>query len=135
MMTDMSAMTARRGGRLWTGIAQRAGALVLVVAGIFVLWYHLTYQVWPGQAASAQVHWCGRDYQYQGTTQTWRQITSQARWPVRAVTWYPPLGLSRQQLFAAIYPKALRSPSSCATLVYLHIGPDRYRTYGLEGGP
>jgi hypothetical protein len=135
MMTGVSAMTARRGGRFWTGVAQRAVALVLVAAGIFALWYHQTYMVWPGQAASAQVHWCGRDYQYQGGTQTWRQITSQARWPVRAVSWYPPLGLARQQLFAAIYPKALRSPSSCATSVYLRTGPDRYRAYDLEGGP
>ena len=135
MMTGVSAMTAGRGGRVWTAIAQRAAALVLVAAVIFALWYRQTYQVWPGQAASAQVHWCGRDYQYQGATQTWRQITSQARWPVRAVSWYPPLGLTRLQLFAALYPKAQRSPSSCATSVYLRTGPDRYRAYGLEGGP
>jgi hypothetical protein len=127
-------MTVRRDERFWIRVAQRAVTLVLVAAGIFALWYRQTYDVWPGQAASAQVHWCGRDYQYQGT-QTWRQITSQARWPVRAVSWYPPLGLARQQLFAAMYPKALRSPSSCATSVYLHTGPDRYRTYSLEGGP
>ena len=85
MMTDVSAIAVRRGKRFWSGVAQRAVALVLVAAGIFALWYRQAYNVWPGQAASARVHWCGRDYQYQGSTQTWRKITSQARWPVRAV--------------------------------------------------
>jgi hypothetical protein len=135
MMTGVSATAVRRGERFWVRVAQRAVALVVVAAGIFALWYRQTYNVWPGQAASARVHWCGRDYQYQGGTQNWRQITSQARWPVRAVSRYPPLGWARQQLFAAIYPGALQSPSSCATLVYLRTGPDRYRTYSLEGGP
>jgi hypothetical protein len=135
MMTGVSAMTVRRGERFWTRVAQRAVTVVLVAAGIFALWYRQTYNVWPGQAASARVHWCGRDYQYQDATQTWRQITSQARWRVRAVSWYPPLGLARQQLFAATYPRALRSPYSCATSVYLRTGPDRYRIYNLEGGP
>jgi hypothetical protein len=128
MMTGVSAITVRRGERFWTGAAQRAVALVIVVAGIFALWYRQTYSVWPGQAASDRVHWCGRDYQYQGPAQTWRQIASKAPWPVRAVSWYPPLGWSRQQLFAPIRPKAPRSPYSCAMLVYLRTGPDRYRT-------
>jgi hypothetical protein len=135
MMTGVSAIAVRPGKRFWSGVAQRAVALVLVAAGIFALWYRQTYNVWPGQAASARVHWCGRDYQYQGPTQTWRQITSQARWPVRAVGRYPPLGLARQQLFAAVYPKTLRSPHSCVTSVYLRSGPGQYRTYSLEGGP
>jgi hypothetical protein len=33
-----------------------------------------------------------------------------------------------QELFAAIYPGA--QPSSCATVVYVRVGPDKYQSYG-----
>lgn len=139
MMTGVSAITARRSGRFWTGVAQRAMALVLVAAGVFALWYRQTYNVWPGQSASARVHWCGRDYEsFGGPPQTQRQISSRDHFLIRPVGQYPPLALSRQQLFAAVVVGAQRSSVSspvCAMVVYLRTGPDRYRAYTLEGGP
>ena len=45
MMTGVSAITAWRGECFWTRVAQHAVALVLVAAGIFALWYRLTYNV------------------------------------------------------------------------------------------
>jgi hypothetical protein len=139
MMTGVSAITARRGGRFWTGVAQRAVALMLVAAGVFALWYRQTYNVWPGQSASARVHWCGRDYEsFGGPPQTQRQISSRDHFLIRAVGQYPPLALSRQQLFAAMVVGAQRASVSspvCAMVVYLRTGPDRYRAYTLEGGP
>jgi len=108
--------------------------LAVLAAGIFAVWYRSTYNVWPGERASDRVHWCGRDYDYLGgPAQTWRQISGRA--PARREGTYPPLAWSPQQLFAAVYPAAERSPYSCAELVYLRTGPDQYRTYSLDGGP
>lgn len=106
----------------------------------FAVWYRQAYNVWPGEGASARVHWCGRDYETSGgRPQTWQQITSTAPLPVHAVGWYPPLGFSRQELFAPARPEALRlsasPPPVCATVVYLRTGPDEYQAYGLLGGP
>jgi hypothetical protein len=140
MMTGVSATTAGRGERFWVKVAQRAVALVLVAAGIVALWYRQTYNVWPGQGASARVHWCGRDYEsFGGPPQTQRQISSQDHFLIRLVGQYPPLALSRQQLFAAVVIGARRAsvspPPLCAMVVYLRTGPDQYQAYSLEGGP
>jgi hypothetical protein len=140
MMTGVRAITAGRGKRFWTGVAQRAVVLVLVAAGIFALWYRMTYNVWPGQGASARVHWCGRNYEsFGGPPQTQRQISSQDHFLIHPVGRYPPLALSRQQLFAAVVIGAQRQsvspPPLCAMVVYLRTGPDQYRAYSLEGGP
>jgi hypothetical protein len=137
MMTGVSAITAKRGERLRTMVAQRAVALMVVAAGIFALWYRQTYNVWPGQQASSRVHWCGRDYQKDGgAPQTWHQITAQERTPVHAVGQYPPLGWWGQQLFAVSLPVAQHGlGKTCAMVVYLRTGPNRYRAYSLEGGP
>ena len=139
-MTGVSAITAWRGKRSWTGVAQRAVALVLVAAGIFALWYRMTYNVWPGQGASARVHWCGRNYEsFGGPPQTQRQISSRDHFLIHPVGQYPPLALFRQPLFAAVVIGAQRqsvsSPPLCAMVVYLRTGPDQYQAYSLEGGP
>ena len=115
-------------------------ALVVVAAGGFAVWYRQAYNVWPGQGASARVHWCSRDYEsFGGLPQTWRQISAQERFPVYAVGQYPPLGWSREELFAATTSAAQRLPVSpplvCAMVVYLRTGPDQYQAYSLEGGP
>jgi hypothetical protein len=132
----MAAPAASRGIRAASG----GLALIAVAACGFAGWYRLTYNVWPGQGASARVHWCGRDYEsFGGAPLTWPRVTSQAAVPVRAVGQYPPLGWSRQELFAAAAPGSQRPsgrhPAACAVLVYLRTGPDQYRAYSLEGGP
>jgi hypothetical protein len=105
-----------------------------VAAGGFTLWYRAHYNIWPGQDATARVAWCGRDYQNDGPpTETWRQVSAESRSPARAFGRYPPLGLPGQALFAATYPDA--TPTSCATAVYLRVGPDKYQAYDLLGGP
>ena len=139
-MTVVSAITARSGGRFWVRVAQRAAGLVVVAAGIFALWYRQTYNVWPGQEASARVHWCGRDYESFGDPpQTRQQISSQEHFLIRAVGQYPPLAWSPRELFAAVVIGAPRTsvspPPFCATVVYLRTGPDQYQAYSLEGGP
>jgi hypothetical protein len=64
----------------------RAGSSVLALAIVFAGWYRLVYNVWPGLGASARVHWCGRNYEYFGApAQSWRQISSQAPWPIHTV--------------------------------------------------
>jgi hypothetical protein len=62
MMTGMSASMVGRGGRLGIGVASGVLALMVVAAGGFAVWYRPTYNVWPGQEASACVRWCGRNY-------------------------------------------------------------------------
>ncbi len=121
-------------------VAQRAVALVVVAAGIFTLWYRQTYNVWPGQGASTRIHWCTRDYESSGgPAQTVRQISSEEDLLIRPVGRYPPLGWSREELFAAVvigaHPETVSPPPLCAMVVYLRTGPDRYRAYSLEGGP
>jgi hypothetical protein len=140
MMTGVSAVTARAGIAIGFRIASGALALMVVAAGGFTVWYRQVYNVWPGQDASARVHWCGRDYQSPGGAPlTWRQITVQAPVPIQAEGHYPPLGRSRQDLLAAAVPQSVRQPASgpvvCAMVVYLRTGPDHYQAYSLEGGP
>ena len=134
MMTCVSASTAGHG----THFAARIAVGLLSLAVVAAIWYRQTYNVWPGQEASARVHWCGRNYENSGgPPKTWQQITSQEPLPTRQVGRYPPLGLSRQELFAAT-PPARRisvSPPPCPMTVYLRTGPDDYRAYSLQGGP
>jgi hypothetical protein len=140
MMTCVSANLATRGARLGIRVASGVLTLMVVAACGLAIWYRQAYNVWPGLGASARVHWCGRDYEsFGGPPRTWQQITSQEPVPVHAVGRYPPLGWSRQELFAAASPRLLplavsRSPV-CAMVVYLRTGPDEYRAYSLEGGP
>jgi hypothetical protein len=129
---SMSSLVATHPTALRTGLAYLL-ALIIIAAGIFAAWYRTSYNVWPGQRADTRVHWCGRDYQQDGSPQTWRQVTAGTSYPVRAVGEYPPLGLTRQQLFAPIVPHA--HLSSCATVVYLHASPAEYQPYSLLGGP
>lgn len=135
MMTGVSASTAGHG----THFAARIAAGLLALAVVAAIWYRQTYDVWPGQEASARVHWCGRDYENSGgPSKTWQQITSQERLPIRPVGRYPPLGRSRQELFAAVPPAQRTSvspPPPCPMTVYLRTGPDDYRAYSLQGGP
>ena len=140
MMMSVSSTMALRGTRVPIRVASWLLALVVIVAGGVTLWYRQAYNVWPGQGASARVHWCGRDYENSGgPTMTLRAISAQAPFPVQPVGQYPPLGLSRQQLFAAVTPPAQRDavnpPLPCTMAVYLRTGPDAYKPYSLEGGP
>jgi hypothetical protein len=108
--------------------------LVVFAAGGFVFWYRATYNILPGQDATARVHWCERDYQNFGDPPlTWTKVTAGNEYPVRAVGRYPPLGWPGQELFAPIYPSA--QPGSCSEVVYVRTGPDRYQPYALLGGP
>jgi hypothetical protein len=119
----------RRADLIWCLIV-----LILVAVASSALWYRTYYNIWPGQAATARVRWCERDYQNAGgPPQTWAQVTAGSQVPVRAFGLYPPLGLPRRHLFAAVFPDA--QPSSCATVIYLQTGPDRYQSYSLLGGP
>lgn len=130
--------SARRSAsaRLRTQAAGGLVGLAVLAAGVFVVSYRSIYNVWPGEQASGRVHWCGRDYDDAGDqAKTWRQISARAPWPIRPEGSYPPLAWSPQQLFAAVYPRAERSPYSCAELAYLRTGPGQYRSYSLEGGP
>ena len=114
--------------------------LTVIAAGGTAIWYRHTYNVWPGQGASTRVHWCGRDYEsFGGPPQTRQQISSRQHFLIHPVGEYPPLALSRQQLFAAVViggPRTSVSPPPlCAMVVYLRTGADQYRAYSLEGGP
>jgi hypothetical protein len=121
---------AGRGVRLAAGVL----ALVVVVAGVFAVWYRATYSAWPG-FAPGRVHWCGRDYQPGETGQTWHQITAQELLPIRAEGQYPPLGWWGQELFA-VSPHMVHGPGEpCAMVLYLRTGPGSYAAYSLEGGP
>src|ERR1017187_1437459 len=126
-------------GELLRRAAFTAVALIVLAAGGLVVWYRQTYYTWPGEGAADRVRWCRRDYQTDGVSpQGWRQITAQQRFPIRAVGWYPPLGPHRE-LLAAVYPRAQRlsssPPPSCATVVYLRTGPDRYEAFNLLAAP
>ena len=130
----MSATAAKQQRPLLVTIAYSLATLILVAAGGFTLWYRAYYHIWPGQGATARLHWCGRDYQTGGPpAETFRQVSTGSQWPVRDVGRYPLLGWPGQELFAPIYPGA--RPPSCATVVYLRIGRDKYQAYGLLGGP
>ena len=140
MMTGVTTIPAMRGERFWIRVGKLAAALVVVAAGIFVLWYRGTYNVWPGQGASTRIHWCGRDYEsFGGSPRTRQQISSQEHFLIRPAGQYPLLAWSPQELFAAVVIGAPRGsvspPPLCAMVVYLRTGPDQYQAYSLEGGP
>jgi hypothetical protein len=139
MMAGVSATTTVR-GHLWPRAAVgRILVLLIVAAAGVAVWYRAVYNVWPGQGASARVHWCGRDYEsFGGPPRSWRQISVQEPAAIHAVGVYPPLGWSRQELFAAATAgsrPAASGPQVCAMVVYLQTGPGQYRPYSLEGGP
>jgi hypothetical protein len=140
MMTGVSAVPAAVGTRLAIRLALAFLVVVVVAAGFFTVVYRSTYNVWPGQGASARVHWCGRDYENSsGATMSWSDVSSNEPFPVQPVGQYPPLALSPQQLFAAVTPHAQRysvsPPLPCAMAVYLRTGPTTYKAYSLLGGP
>jgi len=140
MMTSVSAIMAMRGKRLRVRAVRGALALTVAAAGGVAVWYRRAYNVWPGQEASARVHWCGRDYEsFSSAPQTRQQISSREHFLIRPVGQYPPLGWSRQELLAAVVigaqRKSVSPPPLCAMVVYLRTGPDEYQAYSLEGGP
>lgn len=138
-MTARSAHITRPGMRILIRIAAGFVTLIFVAAALGAVVYRTTYNVWPGQSASAWVHWCGRDYEnFGGAPDSRQQMAATGPVRVRLVAQYPPLALSRQQLFAAITPQAQRDavspPLPCAMIIYLRTGPDSYQAYSLEGG-
>lgn len=140
MMSSVSTVMAMRGRRFWIKAVRGALALMVVAAGGGAVWYRQAYNVWPGQGASARVHWCGRDYEsVGGAPQTRQQISSREHFLIHRVGQYPPLGWARQELLAAVVIGAQRvavsPPPLCAMVVYLRAGPDKYQAYTLEGGP
>jgi hypothetical protein len=50
--------------RLWR--MSGALALLLVVAGVVLLWSWHAYKQWPWSSDPSPLHWCGRDYSPQG---------------------------------------------------------------------
>ena len=140
MMTGVRAVLAARGMRLAIRLALAFLVGVVVVAGFSAGVYRSNYNVWPGQGASARVHWCGRDYENSdGALMSWSDVLSNEKFRVRLVGKYPPPALSPQQLFAAVTPHAQRysvsPPLPCAMAVYLRTGPTTYKAYILLGGP
>jgi hypothetical protein len=135
MVGRVSTILAIRDSRLRARIVSGALALIIAAAG-FAVWYRATYAAWPGQGNPARVHWCGRDYQIDGSPQTWRRITSQDPSPIHAEGQYPPFGWWGQELFAVSPRMVLHgSGEPCAMVIYLSSGAGQYQGYGLEGGP
>ncbi len=139
-MTGVSAVLAASGMRLAIRLALAFLVVVVGVVGFSAAVYRANYNVWPGQSASSRVYWCGRTYENSdGATMSWSAVSSNTPFPARLVGEYPPLGLSRQQLFAAVTPHAQRyavsPPLPCSMSVYLRTGPTSYKEYGLLGGP
>jgi len=129
----MSVVTTPQVERRRQAVAWALYALLFTVGG-FTLWYRGTYNVFPGQSAGARVHWCNRNYDNDGAPAlSLRQVEAGATSPVRVVGNYPPLALHRDQLLAEVYPGP--HTYSCAIVVYLRTGPDRYTGYELSGGP
>ncbi len=120
-------------------VAAIALVVVCIAVLVFSVWYRETYWVFPGQSASQRLHWCGRDYEAApGPATTWREVSTQEPWPVHAVGLFPPLGFSKETLFASINPAIARTPgsvTSCTTVIYVRLGPNRYQPYTLLGGP
>lgn len=130
-------VTGRRRLRQVASVALIAACLAFLG---FSVWYRETYWVFPGQGASQRLHWCGRDYQeLPGPSVTWREVSGQGPWPVHVIELFPPLGFSKEALFASINPAIAKMPpgsiTSCTTVIYVRLGPNRYQPYGLLGGP
>jgi hypothetical protein len=116
----------------WT----HAAVLLAAVGAVFLtVCYRTVYNTWPGQSASGRVHWCGRDYEYQGPPETRQQASSQGKALLQAEGAYPPLAWTRDELFAVVNPTGQHPSTSCTTVLFLHTGPDTYAPYALEGGP
>lgn len=106
---------------------------VVILLGVLfagTLWYRTAYNVWPGQAASSRVTWCGRHYDgADGPAISLRQIQTTYEASYHVVGDYPPLGLTKSQVVAR----------SCGpyvpTVIFLSVRSDQYVAYGLSGGP
>ena len=119
----------------WRDAASIGATCLFMAALLGTPWYRATYHMFP-RMVSTVVHWCGRDYQQAlSGPQSWAQITAQARFAIRAVGSYPPLGPGRL-LLADTGPSTNGPPGQvCATIVYVRTGAGRYQAYTLEGGP
>jgi hypothetical protein len=97
-------------------------------------WYRATYYTWPFTGAGERVHWCDRDYE-SGPASSAADIAAVAGEQLSRAGRYPPLP-PRDQVFVTRTPatSAVRS-DGCPTVIYLRTGSDRYRSYGLLGGP
>jgi hypothetical protein len=136
ILNGVSPLAAGRGASFWIKMGSGIAALAIVAAGCLAVGYRYVYNTWPGQGASDRLHWCGRNYDEDGAGQTWRQVVAdQGSRPVHAAGQYPPLGWSRQEVFAETSPDALGSATTCGVVIYLRTGPDGYRPYELSGGP
>ena len=124
--------------RAFTGVWAHAKHLaplgvVIVLCAVLAgtLFYRTIYNVWPGQGAGGRVEWCGRHYDGDGggPAESLRQIQATYDASYRVVGDYPPLGLAPSQVVAR----------GCGplvpTVIFLSVGPDRYVSYGLSGGP
>jgi hypothetical protein len=101
-------------------------AAVLVVAGVAALWYRATYYTWPGAPALSRIHWCGRDYEDEGSGR-------RPSGPLELVGHYPPIS-PRQDLYMSP-GDATHASTSCTVVLYLKVSPTEYRIFALEGGP
>lgn len=109
--------------------------LVVIGAGCGAFSYRMTYFVWPGQAAGARMHWCGRDYDGSNGPRVTLAVATAATGSTPELRGsYPPLG-RRQDVFAT-QPLAQPDVSHklCPTTLYLRDGSGLYRVYGLLGG-
>jgi hypothetical protein len=86
---------------------------------------------------SDQVAWCGRTYLAHGVVTGAEMRASEAGvgQGLRHVGRVP--SVFGQDLYASPVSADVRHRTGqpCAMVVYLHVGPDRYREYGISGGP
>jgi hypothetical protein len=129
-------MTVRTRTR-WRGAATRGAVCLLVIVAGTAVWFRAAYHFWPGTVPTV-VHWCGRDYEAEGSAQSLAQITkAEAPRQLNSFGTYPPIaGLSRPLLAPAAPGAHPAQPGgACTTAVFLRTGPGQYQWYTLEGGP
>lgn len=122
------------------GLAAASGA-VLIAGAAFVGDAWAAYATWGtlGPGPPPRIEWCGRRYYPSSTSLTGAQVTSdtaKAAYPaqLREIA-RSPAGYAVLAAPMSPVDQARFRTQVCAMVVYLRLGPDSYRPYGLSGGP
>ena len=112
---------------------------LLLAAGAFLLWYRATMHNWPWQGDPARLSICDRDYYPEDQDVSGAQMRRDGIDPHHLFAVFRAPVLIGPEIYADASPAQRAAPrqpgSPCTGSLVIEDAPDRYRIYGLSGGP
>ncbi len=108
-----------------------AVVVLVVLSGITLLWYGVTFHSFAFWSVPSRISYCHRDYQTAGSRLTGAQFDEAHLSSIGRLV--PVLGWPLSATLAS--PELRADGVPCAMVLYLREGPNLYVAYGLLGGP